>query len=128
MRTLVEAGEIETLVAERVWSELERALGEQQSVRFFEVLRECGALQRLLPELDALFGVPQPPGAGRGFCACLRGGFPRTHGLRGTALSTSGYFSAGVLCRTRCRYRCYRQQPERPAGWGGDTPGAYRCH
>jgi len=62
MRTLVEAGEIETLVAERVWSELERALGEKQPVRFFEVLRECGALQRLLPELDALFGVPQPPG------------------------------------------------------------------
>jgi tRNA nucleotidyltransferase (CCA-adding enzyme) len=61
MRTLVEAGEIETLVAERVWSELERALGEKQPVRFFEVLRECGALQRLLPELDALFGVPQPP-------------------------------------------------------------------
>jgi len=61
MRDLVVAGEMETLVAERVWSELERALGEQQPVRFFEVLRECGALQRLLPELDALFGVPQPP-------------------------------------------------------------------
>jgi tRNA nucleotidyltransferase (CCA-adding enzyme) len=61
MRKLVEAGEMETLVAERVWSELERALGEKQPVRFFEVLRECGALQRLLPELDALFGVPQPP-------------------------------------------------------------------
>lgn len=61
MRALVEAGEMETLVAERVWAELERALGEKQPVRFFEVLRECGALQRLLPELDALFGVPQPP-------------------------------------------------------------------
>jgi tRNA nucleotidyltransferase (CCA-adding enzyme) len=61
MQTLVEAGEMEALVAERVWSELERALGEKQPVRFFEVLRECGALQRLLPELDALFGVPQPP-------------------------------------------------------------------
>ena len=61
MRTLVEAGEMETLVAERVWSELERALAEKQPVRFLEVLRECGALQRLLPELDALFGVPQPP-------------------------------------------------------------------
>jgi tRNA nucleotidyltransferase (CCA-adding enzyme) len=61
MRTLVETGEMETLVAERVWSELERALAEKQPVRFFEALRECGALQRLLPELDALFGVPQPP-------------------------------------------------------------------
>ncbi len=61
MRALVDAGEMETLVAERVWSELDRALGEQQPARFFEVLRECGALQRLVPELDALFGVPQPP-------------------------------------------------------------------
>ena len=61
MQTIVAAGEMEMLVAERVWAELERALGEKQPVRFFEVLRECGALQRLLPELDALFGVPQPP-------------------------------------------------------------------
>ena len=61
MHTIVAAGEMEMLVAERVWSELERALGEKQPARFFEVLRECGALQRLLPELDALFGVPQPP-------------------------------------------------------------------
>ncbi len=61
MRSLVEAGEMEELVAERVWAELERALGEQRPVRFFEVLRECGALARLLPELDNLFGVPQPP-------------------------------------------------------------------
>jgi tRNA nucleotidyltransferase (CCA-adding enzyme) len=61
MQAIVAAGEMEALVAERVWAELERALGEKQPVRFFEVLRECGALQRLLPELDALFGVPQPP-------------------------------------------------------------------
>ena len=61
MQTIVAAGEMEVLVAERVWSELERALGEKQPVRFFEVLRECGALKRLMPELDALFGVPQPP-------------------------------------------------------------------
>lgn len=61
MRTLVDAGEMEELVAERVWSECERALGESRPARFFEVLRECGALKRLLPEVDALFGVPQPP-------------------------------------------------------------------
>ena len=61
MQEIVAAGEMEMLVAERVWSELERALGEKQPVRFFEVLRECGALKRLMPELDALFGVPQPP-------------------------------------------------------------------
>jgi tRNA nucleotidyltransferase (CCA-adding enzyme) len=61
MREIVAAGELEQLVAERVWAELERALGERTPRRFFEVLRECGALARVLPELDALFGVPQPP-------------------------------------------------------------------
>lgn len=61
MRTLVDAGEIAHLVPERVWSELERALGETRPWIFFEVLRACGAHAVLLPELDALFGVPQPP-------------------------------------------------------------------
>jgi len=61
MRALVEAGEMETLVAERVWQEWERALGEDHPARFFEVLRRCGALARLFPEIEALFGVPQPP-------------------------------------------------------------------
>lgn len=60
MRQIVEAGEIERLVPERVWAETERALGEDQPQLFFEVLRDCGALSRLLPEIDALFGVPQP--------------------------------------------------------------------
>jgi tRNA nucleotidyltransferase (CCA-adding enzyme) len=60
MREMVESGEIDHLVAERVWTELERALGEAKPSRFFEVLRGCGALQRLFPEIDALFGVPQP--------------------------------------------------------------------
>jgi tRNA nucleotidyltransferase (CCA-adding enzyme) len=60
MRDMVESGELDHLVAERVWAELERALSESTPSRFFEVLRECGALARLFPELDALFGVPQP--------------------------------------------------------------------
>ena len=60
MRAMVEAGEVDALVPERVWAELVRALGEQRPAQFFEVLRACGALQRLLPELDQLFGVPQP--------------------------------------------------------------------
>jgi len=59
MAEIVSQGEIEQLVAERVWSEIERALGEPQPRRFFEVLRECRALARLLPEVDGLFGVPQ---------------------------------------------------------------------
>jgi len=61
MKDIVTAGEIEALVPERVWTEIERALAEPAPDRFIEVLRECGALARLLPELDALFGVPQRP-------------------------------------------------------------------
>lgn len=61
MRQMSESGELDHLVAERVWQELERALGEATPQRFFEVLRDCGALARLFPEIDALFGVPQPP-------------------------------------------------------------------
>jgi len=60
MRQMVESGEADHLVAERVWAELERALSEDRPSRFFEVLRGCGALARLFPEIDALFGVPQP--------------------------------------------------------------------
>ena len=60
MCRMVESGEVDHLVAERVWTELERALGEDKPSRFFEVLRGCGALARLFPEIDALFGVPQP--------------------------------------------------------------------
>jgi tRNA nucleotidyltransferase (CCA-adding enzyme) len=61
MRTMVATGEVDHLVPERVWTELERALGEDAPSRFFEVLRVCDALGKLFPELDALYGVPQPP-------------------------------------------------------------------
>ncbi len=60
MRGMVEAGEVEALVPERVWKEIERALAERLPGRFFEVLRACGALAHLFPEIDRLFGVPQP--------------------------------------------------------------------
>jgi tRNA nucleotidyltransferase (CCA-adding enzyme) len=56
----VRSGEVDALVAERVWQELSRGLMEAQPQRFFEVLRECGALARLLPEVNRLWGVPQP--------------------------------------------------------------------
>lgn len=59
MRQMVAAGEVDALVAERVWQELARGLMEAQPSRMFEVLRACGALARLLPELDRLWGVPQ---------------------------------------------------------------------
>jgi tRNA nucleotidyltransferase (CCA-adding enzyme) len=60
MRQMVAAGEVDALVPERVWQEMERALGEATPEVFFRVLRDCGALAVLLPELDRLFGVPQP--------------------------------------------------------------------
>ena len=59
MRQLSSSGELQHLVAERVWQEMEKALGEPAPAEFFRVLRECGALQVILPEVDALFGVPQ---------------------------------------------------------------------
>lgn len=60
MREISASGELAELTAERVWKEMDRALGEPGAVVFFEVLRECGALVEILPELDQLFGVPQP--------------------------------------------------------------------
>ena len=59
MRQMVATGEVDALVPERVWQELARGLMEARPSRMFEVLRECGALARLLPEVDRLWGVPQ---------------------------------------------------------------------
>jgi tRNA nucleotidyltransferase (CCA-adding enzyme) len=60
MQLLVENGEADHLVAERVWQEISTGLMETAPSVMFQVLRDCGALVRILPELDALFGVPQP--------------------------------------------------------------------
>jgi tRNA nucleotidyltransferase (CCA-adding enzyme) len=60
MREIAASGELETLAAERVCQELRRALVEPHPARFIEVLRDCGALAVLMPEVDRLFGVPQP--------------------------------------------------------------------
>jgi tRNA nucleotidyltransferase (CCA-adding enzyme) len=60
MRAMVENGEVDHLVAERVWQEIARGLMEARPQRMILVLRECGALARVLPELEGLFGVPQP--------------------------------------------------------------------
>lgn len=59
-RTMVRTGEADHLVAERVWQETAKALGEDRPDAFLAVLRDCEALQRIFPELDALWGVPQP--------------------------------------------------------------------
>ena len=61
MRALVGSGEMEHLVAERVWRETQRALGEQTPQVYFQTLRDCGALACILPEVDRLFGVAQRP-------------------------------------------------------------------
>jgi len=60
MSDMVKQGEVNALVPERVWQEMVRALGEPSPDVFIEVLRECGALKVLFPEIDRLFGVPQP--------------------------------------------------------------------
>jgi len=60
MREMIKSGELKTLVAERVWQETSRALAEKSPDVFFDVLRQCGALLVIFPEIDALFGVPQP--------------------------------------------------------------------
>jgi tRNA nucleotidyltransferase (CCA-adding enzyme) len=60
MRAMVDRGEVDALVPERVWQETEKALRESKASEFFRVLRACGALRPIYPEIDALFGVPQP--------------------------------------------------------------------
>jgi tRNA nucleotidyltransferase (CCA-adding enzyme) len=61
MTEMVKAGEVAALVPERVWQETRKAFGCPRPDIFISVLRECGALAEIFPELDALFGVPQPP-------------------------------------------------------------------
>ena len=61
MRRMVGHGEVDALVPERVWQELSRGLMERHPSRMFAVLRDCGALARIVPEVDRLWGVPQPP-------------------------------------------------------------------
>jgi len=60
MKKMVESGEVDALVPERIWQELSQGLMEKQPSRMLMVMRECGALERILPEVNALWGVPQP--------------------------------------------------------------------
>lgn len=60
MSTMVQNGEVDALVPERIWAETEKALQAKRPARFIEVLRDCGALKIIFPEIDVLFGVPQP--------------------------------------------------------------------
>ncbi|MGB0895145.1 MAG: multifunctional CCA addition/repair protein, partial [Parashewanella sp.] len=60
MQTIADSGELQSISSERVWQELDKALSYSQPQIFFEVLRQCDALKVLFPEIDVLFGVPQP--------------------------------------------------------------------
>ena len=60
MANMVASGEVDALVPERVWQEMQKALSEKTPTCFIETLRACGALKRIMPELDCLWGVPQP--------------------------------------------------------------------
>ncbi|MDD5229326.1 MAG: multifunctional CCA addition/repair protein [Methylococcales bacterium] len=60
MREMVDAGEVDALVPERIWAEVVKALAETQPSAFFYTLKNCEALAKIFPEIDALFGVPQP--------------------------------------------------------------------
>lgn len=60
MKKMVDDNEADALVAERVWQEMHKALNEQNPEVFISILRECGALERIMPELNILFGIPQP--------------------------------------------------------------------
>ncbi len=60
MNKMVAAGEVDALVVERVWQEMQKALTEKTPTAFISTLRDCGALKRIMPELDCLWGVPQP--------------------------------------------------------------------
>ena len=60
LQDMVDAGEVDALVPERVWQEMKKALSEKTPMAFITTLKDCGALKRILPELDRLFGVPQP--------------------------------------------------------------------
>ena len=60
MKTMVSNGEVDSLVPERVWQEMQKALAEKSPAAFISTLRDCGALSRIMPELDRLWGVPQP--------------------------------------------------------------------
>ncbi len=60
MEKMVAAGEVDALVPERIWQEMVKALRERTPAQFIEILHQCGALAKIIPELDRLFGIPQP--------------------------------------------------------------------
>jgi len=108
MRDMVEAGEAGALVAERVWQETERALGEARPEVFFQVLRGCGALAVVFPEIDALFGVPQParwhPEVDTGVHVLLALRYAADHGASSAVRFAAVVHDLGKACTPRERW------------------------
>jgi tRNA nucleotidyltransferase (CCA-adding enzyme) len=108
MQRMVAAGEANALVPERVWQETERALGERRPEVFFEVLRSCGALAVVFPEIDALFGVPQPerwhPEVDTGVHVMLALRYAVDHDAPGTVRFAALSHDLGKACTPRERW------------------------
>ena len=107
MRALVAGGELALLSPERVWQELARGLMEPHPSRMLAVLRDCGALAQLLPEVDALYGVPQPP------AASSRDRRRRARRAGARLAAARGVRAAGALCGARARSRQGRDRHPR---------------
>ncbi len=120
MRSMVAEGEVDALVAERVWQEVASGLMEQSPSRMFKVLRECGALSRVMPEIDALFESACCPrcagcrGAGR---ICARG-----------AVRCAGAHADAAGSRSTCRASARAGRMPRPGvARGAPCPCHHRC-
>lgn len=118
MCAMVQAGEIDTLVAERVFVELDRALGEPYPEFFVQVLRDCGALRVQFPEIDRLFGVPQP-------LAHHPEGDTGTHVLLSLAAATAMGASSRVCFAVLCHDLGKGLTPPEqwPSHWGHEQRG-----
>jgi tRNA nucleotidyltransferase (CCA-adding enzyme) len=111
MQEMVRAGEVDALVPERVWQELARGLMESRPSRMFDVLRGCGALKRILPELDALWGVPQPA---------------KHHPEIDTGVHVMMVIDHAARCGHRLPIRCAALMHD--LGKGGTPPSEWPCH
>ncbi|HEY1491053.1 MAG TPA: multifunctional CCA addition/repair protein [Steroidobacteraceae bacterium] len=116
MRRMTDAGEVAALVPERVWQETERALGEPQPQVYFEVLRECGALAVIFPEVDALYGVPQPPRwhpeIDTGVHVMLTLRYAAEHGAPATVRFAALTHDLGKACTPRARWPSHHGHEE----------------
>jgi tRNA nucleotidyltransferase (CCA-adding enzyme) len=116
MRRMSADGEVAALVPERVWQETERALGEAHPQVYFEVLRACGALAVIFPEIDALYGVPQPPRwhpeVDTGVHVMLTLGYAAAHDAPATVRFAALTHDLGKACTPRERWPSHHGHEE----------------